>query len=360
MILSKEKRWFCIKGSRIKYNCEVCGKVCEQKTNVYQKSRHHYCSTACKAIGQSRKVECTCEVCGKTVLQKQTDYDRHKHHYCSQTCSAIGTHQLNSEERVCEICGAKFTVRKSVKQRFCGTKCQSEWQRTQTGELSTHFHQEEVECEWCHKRFSVRQSKANDGRHHFCSTECRQKWYATIWSQADEWKEASRKRAAQMISDNLIFSVHSAPQIIVNHLLDSIGVQYENEHLLGGYSIDNYLTDYGLSIEVMGDFWHCSVMKFDNISQPIQIKNVNRDRRKRRYIYQQTGSYALYLWESDVIDHQDLCVKLIQLYLTNGGRLDNYNSFNYHVSGDVAILNDTIIKPYQEMSRGTLNKFIKA
>ena len=43
-----------------------------------------------------------------------------------------------------------------------------------------------------------------------------------------------------------------------------------------------------------------------------------------------------------------MCKLLIAKYIENNGVLDNYNSFNYHIEDKEIIINDVIIKPYQE------------
>lgn len=35
------------KGQRVVYECDVCGKVCQERKSHYDKSEYHYCSRAC-------------------------------------------------------------------------------------------------------------------------------------------------------------------------------------------------------------------------------------------------------------------------------------------------------------------------
>lgn len=205
-----------------------------------------------------------------------------------------------------------------------------------------------MQCENCGKRYLIGKYKLEDGRHHFCSAECRRDWYSNVWSQSDEWKEESRKRAVRILNSNAI-STQTKPQIAVNSILDNLSVAYRNEEPFVYYSIDNYLTEYKLAIEVMGDYWHSSPLKYPEKINDKQKHIISRDKAKHAYIKNHHGIEILYLWESDILKRPDLCTALISLYISNKGRLDNYHSFNYNTDdcGEI-ILNPDIIYPYQE------------
>lgn len=50
---------------------------------------------------------------------------------------------------------------------------------------------------------------------------------------------------------------------------------------------------------------------------------------------------------------------IILEYINNSGILNNYHSFNYRIENDKLILNDEIIKPYQDMKVTEYNYLIK-
>lgn len=339
-----------IKPNRIKFRCEECGKEVEQKKSVYLKSKHHFCSTECKAKWQEKKILCTCEVCGKKVFQKQTDYNRHIHHYCSQECSAKGTHILNSEFRKCEYCNALFNVRKSSPKRFCSTLCQHKWQETLVGKLAVAYKRTPVFCEQCGREYDVEQSRLNSGMHHFCSVKCRQEWFANTWSQKEEWKNTSRERALGMLTSGKMSHTDTKPQIAVNRMLDTLEIPFVNEQRFGKYSIDNYLPKYNLCIEVMGDYWHCSPVKYSSPINAVQETIIRKDGIKRQYI-EGAGSHVLYLWEKDILSRGEVCKKLIIAYVNRNGSLTNYNSFNYSLdkSGELVLARN--ILAFQENSK---------
>lgn len=289
-----------------------------------------------------------CEYCGKTVYKTLSQYNKRKHHFCSNKCQSLLKREQTFEYRTCEICGSTFYVSKKSTQRFCSTKCQSKWQLKNVGFKNPKFQGDYVQCENCGKRYLLGKYKLEDGKHHFCSKTCRQEWFSKVWSQSDEWKEESRKRAVRILSNNTI-STQTKPQIAVNNMLDNLSVPYRNEEPFVYYSIDNYLTKHKLAIEVMGDYWHSSPLKYKDKINDKQKHIISRDKAKHTYIKKHHGIEILYLWESDILKRPDLCIALIRLYISTDGCLNNYHSFNYGMDNNGEItLNTDIIYPHQE------------
>lgn len=189
--------------------------------------------------------------------------------------------------------------------------------------------------------------KYNDEKDHFCSAQCRRNWYSDVWSQSEEWREASRKRAAQILSNNPV-TTQTKPQVIINKLLDNLQIKYVNEQPFVYYSIDNYLPDYNLAIEVMGDYWHSSPLKYADKINDKQKHIISRDKAKHSFIANQYGIEILYLWESDIIKNENVCSYLIQKYIAQNGVLDNYHSFNYFIEDDQLQLRNELIVPKQQ------------
>ena len=188
-------------------------------------------------------------------------------------------------------------------------------------------------CSYCNKELEVIPGDYNRTKYRFCNEQCRQKWYAEIYSQTDEYRNNARKNAVKILKDmqtNKCFN--TKPQIIINELLDEMGIKYDNEANFTYYSIDNYLPDYNLIIEVMGDYWHSSPLKYslDNIND-MQKRRIIKDKAKHTYIKNNYNIEILYLWENDIYENIDLCKKLISSYIHNSGCLENYHSFNYYI-----------------------------
>lgn len=289
-----------------------------------------------------------CEYCGKTVYKTLSQYKKREHHFCSNKCQSLLKREQIFENRICEVCGAKFYVSSKSTQRFCSNQCQHKWQSGNVGFKSSKFQGDYIYCENCNKRYLAGKYKLKNGKHHFCSVECKRNWFANVWSQSNEWKEESRKRAVSILNSNTI-RTQTKPQIIVNDILDNLSVGFRNEEPFVYYSIDNYLTESNLAIEVMGDYWHSSPLRYpDNINNK-QKYIISRDKAKHTYIKKYYGIEILYLWESDILNNPNLCATLINLYISNNGCLDNYNSFNYSIDkyGKLS-LNPEIIYSYQE------------
>ena len=142
---------------------------------------------------------------------------------------------------------------------------------------------------------------------------------------------------------------NTTPQRILNNLLDDMGIKYTNEKNFKYYSVDDYLNDYHLVIEVMGDFWHASPLKYTKDTlREIQINRIPKDKAKRTYIKNKHNINILYLWESDLHKSLEVCRELIEQYIKNNGILDNYNSFNYSIINNKLMMNDEIIYPFYE------------
>lgn len=69
---------------------------------------------------------------------------------------------------------------------------------------------------------------------------------------------------------------------------------------------------------------------------------------KRAYIKKYIEIDILYLWEADLLTAPSLCEALIKLYISSGGKLKNYHSFNYSFRDENLILNQELIIPFQE------------
>lgn len=289
-----------------------------------------------------------CENCGKEVYKTKSQYNKAKHHFCSTKCQKEFEHKERFEDRKCEICGELFHASKKSTQRFCSIECQGIWQTKQIGALNLKFARKEIKCEYCGEKYLVRNYKFKSSEHKFCSNKCRQAWYAEVFSQDENWKEESKKRAVRIL-ENRQLDTNTKPQQIINSILEDMGVSYINEKGFKYYAVDNYLDDYNLIIEVMGDFWHCHPLKYNKENmRDIHRKRIPRDKAKHTYFKNNYNIEILYLWEDDIYNNLDVCKFLIDKYINNKGSLENYHSFNYQLENNELILNDKIIVPYQD------------
>lgn len=297
--------------------------------------------------GEKSGVYIKCEYCGKEVYKTKSQYLKAEHHFCSNKCQKLKLHNETYEDRQCIMCKKTFNVPIISEQLLCSINCQKEWQKTRIGILNPRFTSQEVTCDICGKSIFVKPYKIKKGQKNFCSNECRRLWYATDFSKRDSWVEECRVRSASLMKDSII--VNTKPQVIVNNLLDELNINYINEKNFDYYSVDNFLNDYNLIIEVNGDFWHSNPIKYPNYKElaNVQLKRIPKDKAKRTYL-RNKGIEILYLWESDIYSNLILCKLLILKFIASKGKLCNYNSFNYTVIEEQLKIKKDIIYPYFE------------
>lgn len=175
-----------------------------------------------------------------------------------------------------------------------------------------------------------------------------------------EQKEKIRLRIAQNSARSN--KRNSKIQLKINSILDELKINYEREKIFEYYAADNYLNDFNLIIEVMGDYWHGNPIRYNENKytlNSIQDRTIIKDKQKKSYITNKYDIKILYLWETDINKNEELCKKLIQEYINCNGVLNNYHSFNYSISESSLSLNSNIITPYQDLNRKEYTNIIK-
>lgn len=281
-----------------------------------------------------------CAYCGVKVIA----YESRKAKYCSKGCAYKDRMRQNDERKMkkCEWCGKEYRS-KYKEQRFCSRECVNERQKTLIGELSPKYHHTELQCEVCGKTFSVKQSKVGKAR--FCSNKCRNDWY-TEHCRQDENREYRAKKIIDTMTSGKMPRTLTNPHMQVSKALDEHNVKHINEYSVKYYSVDIYIEDSNLMIEIMGDFWHSNptTKHCKNLSET-QKNRIPKDKAKHTYILNKYGIEVLYIWESDINDDIEKCMKLIKEYINNNGHLEDYHSYNYHLANGKLVMNDEIIKP---------------
>ena len=309
------------------------------------------CSKECSNLIKQSGKNTICSNCGKTFYRIQSHINRQENQFCSVKCEQEFRHNKLFENRKCEICNNYFHISKSSNQRFCSRECQGKWQSQQTRELNPRFRQKLAKCEYCKKIIYVKNYKLESGQYNFCSSKCRQLWYSSFWCQQEEWKNKSRTRILKTLNDGKMSFTNSKPQQIIDKLLSELDIKYTKEYILDFYSIDNYLNDSNLMIEIQGDYWHGNPVRFNKKLNNTQIENIRKDKAKHTYIKNKYNIEILYLWENDIVNKLDVCKELIKLYINCNGILDNYHSINYIINNNGLELSKDIITPYQEMNK---------
>jgi len=340
-----------------KGNCLQCNK---EFIKIKRVKNHKFCCNDCKDKyyqEHPKQEDVVCSNCNK-VYSRRKQGKRNVNNYCCLDCEKEFKHKQKWEERECEICKETFDCLKTKTKRFCSIQCQGKWQTTQIGIVNPRFSSHLTNCDWCYKEYYEKNYKFTNQENHFCSTECRQEWYAKVWSQTDEWKETSRKRAVKNLEEGLFSKTESGAQRIVNGILDKLSIVYVNEKGFNYCAVDNYLTEHNLIIEVMGTYWHTDNRSYSNINYPMQVNRIRMDKIKHNSIRKDYGIEILYLWEYDISHSEGLCIKLIQQYIENKGKLFNYHSLNYIFDGNALSQKTNLILPYMEWDIENLNTII--
>ena len=266
-----------------KIKCKNCGELFSPRN-----TQQRYCTSNCKyQYSRSHDFAKTkCTNCGKEIIKHRDNIRKSKNIYCSKECKSEYQHNMYYEIRECEVCHCEYEALKSSVKRFCSTVCQNKWQTTQVGKLNSHYVDTIIKCDYCGKEFHTYQYKLNMNENNFCGVDCRQKWYGEVWSQSEEWKNKSRIKAVDMLKNNCFSHTDTAPQIIINNLLDELHIDYENEFNCKYCSIDNAITINNklYLIEIMGTYWHCDKRKYNNIPYKSQYDRIIKDKVKNTYI----------------------------------------------------------------------------
>lgn len=189
--------------------------VCLNCNNEYfsRKENSKFCSKECQHLYS--RIEHFCDYCGKPHMVTRSVYEKYKNGiykklYCSKNCANKGA--ITSETKICENCGKKFTVFKSVKDitKFCSRECYEEYRgkkdKLETKicekcgmEFQTYHHQqkycsskcrskasqvrETCACENCGKEFERIKSEVIKNKKHFCSKDCMYEFWR--WKEND-------------------------------------------------------------------------------------------------------------------------------------------------------------------------------
>lgn len=273
----------------------------------------------------------------------------------------------------CSYCGKEDHKTLSVylknKEYFCSSDCYWKYKKEfePRGEDHYTYNRIEKKCDNCGTDIKVIPWGLENYSHNFCSQKCywefRGKYYiGENHPQYGVERTPEQKRKMRIVTTNLYtngtFERKTKPQIKVDEMLTELNIKYENEYNCKYYSIDNYLTDYNLMIEINGDYFHSNPLRFSELNQ-MQVKGIVRDKRKRTYIKRYKDIDVLYLWETDINKHPELCRELILEYVNNKGAIDNYNSFNYSLIDGKLVLNEDLVTPYVDWDIKHINAIKK-
>ena len=340
-------------------------------------------------ISQKKQlVSVNCSYCGKLKTIPKYLYLSQDKYFCDKSCStkyknAFGVWkdrddkwQRNGEYITCDYCGKEYYVNQSKLKRInneltfhtCSKECWSKYMQEHVNKIGKD-HRDYKErtkwnCSYCGKEIEVYEYQTKKVNKHgetncFCSKKCANAYKKTYTGDRSCTKEYySNPDNKEKISKNAAKGCRQAqkngkkltkPHVKINEILEENNFSYENESLCHHYSLDILLNDFGLYIEIMGDYYHSNPMleKYNDLEK---LNNTQRsvwrnDKAKRSNLCRNRNIPLLNLWESDINKRPQLCEDLIKLYIQRDGALENYNSFNYN---DDLSLKDNIILSYFE------------
>ena len=279
----------------------------------------------------------------------------------------------------CEYCGKEGFVNPQKyflnKYFYCSRECywRDKPSKAPKGEDCFNYNQVIVNCSNCNKEFSVIKSRTERTNRFgetniFCSSKCYWEFISKSYcgdrhvhfKHTDDSKERMRIAVASRL--NSMDRLDTEIQLTTNAILQELNIKYQREYAIEFYSIDNYLLDYNLMIEVQGDYWHCNPLIFNAdkyLMNQKQYEGIHRDKLKHSYIKNHCNVEILYLWETDIEKRLDVCQALILLYVNNNGVLSNYHSFNYDLVNDELKLREDLIIPYQNMPCNEYKHLVK-
>lgn len=283
---------------------------------------------------------------------------------------------------ICENCGKEsekfISAWKEKDHHYCSLDCywEAKPQVVGSGKDNQFYNRIDCKCANCGKPLEVipynyKITNRNGDNHNFCNHQCywefRKKYYigknASRYGSTMSEENRQKQRKRLLISSRDSARLNSKIQLKINDLLTQNNIQYIREYIVEYYSLDNFLPEHNLIIEVMGDYWHSSPLRYNKEKYGLnekQIDGVKRDKQKHTYILNHLGIEILYLWETDINNNIDVCKKLIIQYINNKGILDNYHSFNYHLTENNELsLNSNLIIPYQNLPREQYKKLLK-
>lgn len=361
---------------KVYFTCDYCNESFKSRFSSIR-NKNQFCSRSCKCKWNTEnpRTQFTtyCGVCNKEIkaVPSKLKHTKSGLLFCSNECVGHFNSQNHKENRIekqCLICHSSYTVKpsESVNSVACSRECQNKWQsKYRIGENSPNYNSAYTlsdrthNCDWCNKKYKLKNldkisKKGNKDNPYFCSKACYREWYAKDWSQRTEWKEESKIRTVQMISDGKFPKLNNSVQKCMENILTDMDIKFISEFNCKYHAIDLYLPDYNIFIEMMGRFWHCDPRHYAKVQYKQQFTRIIQDKRKQSYIRNNYNSEILYIWEDEIKNEEALVKSIIHAAINSV--LINYHSFNYSLVNNALKLNNDVIEPYFNYDIDTLDK----
>lgn len=369
---------------KIRITCDLCGKESEKRRTDIDLKGKHFCNKKCynnwvkteegsKYLSRpesSSLINTSCKLCNKEFLKKPSEFTGHGNHFCSRSCVAkyksLYSNPNPKKNKIkvnCELCTKKFEVNESKvknnKWLFCSRDCYAKFRSEKLKGDKIHNYQGKISsCDNCGIDTKVTKYYLENRKNVFCSQPCyyefRSKHYVGEnhhnfgTKVTGERLENMRLITAKRIANGEFPHTNTSIQIKINNLSNKLNMGFKEEIQFKYYVLDFYDKDTNLAIEIMGDYWHSNPLKYPEYKDlhDIQKNGVRRDKSKRTYLKKFHNIDILYLWEYDINNNLRLCEELLKKYVSQNGKLEEYNSFNYTLTNERLLLNEELIKPF--------------
>lgn len=213
----------------IPFTCAQCGTT---KVIPSFRSSQKYCSRTCLFAARTKSNDWRCIDCGAGLSAPHVKRCR--------TCAArakIGTTRPLKQSdavrengitywlRPCAVCGKDARTRGGNALRQVNAYCSAECRTS--AQIALNNKRVSLTCAGCGNDFQLPQAWVKRGAGRFCSMTCYRK-----------------------------YSGETGPEAAARKCLESLGIPFVQEHKIGRFFIDFYLTDRAIAFEVDGAYWH--------------------------------------------------------------------------------------------------------
>lgn len=292
----------------VKERCyNIIVKICVQCKKIFigKQKNSRFCSSVCRsrfyeATRPKREYNLICDNCGKEYKGSRNRSKKENIKFCTSKCE-FEYFKKNNSKTECVVCKKKF-VPLTTRHKCCCRVCKDKYM---------NYKKERI-CEVCGKAFH-----SFDFNFKTCSKKC--------------FKELKSDIILENLKKGIYSNTFTKQHKKINGYLEEMGINFRNEERFGRYSIDIFLIDYNLCIEIMGKYWHLDCRHFKKENTYVSQEGVvEKDFRKRKYIEENYSVKILYLWEDEINKDEELCKRLIKNFIKTPFTLKSYQSSSYN------------------------------
>jgi len=119
---------------------------------------------------------------------------------------------------------------------------------------------------------------------------------------SQETKDKIRRTTLKQMNEGRMPHTNTRPHIAVKTYLLYQKIKFIEEYQIGVFSIDFFIPELSLAIEVQGDYWHSNPIFYPNGPETKGQKiNYYRDKKKTKYLID-NDMKIFHIWEKEVND----------------------------------------------------------